>query len=354
MWECNYANEPADVKLIWLLFLKKIWIVFAAVLAGALLIGGGYFVKHIVFAPEDSFRTVGEVYVDYVWEDAYGISRHYLNESVWATLVKTDVVVDNVMERLAADGVQADREYVRESMEASLVSDSRIVTTTVTTKDAALSVAIGHALQEALLDFGKAQEGIEQIRILTSPKEAKKVVFDSKTMRISVLGAILGGLVSIAGLLLWITLDDSVYIPSTFERRYHIPMLGTLSSKEFSENLKYLCRDCKNIAVASVEEDVPVELVTDSIKEKLESEENEGQQNAESFPALSPFGCILEQTKNAAVLRKSDALLLIITAGRRTGKKTERTLDFLTHQDCPPTAALLWNENKRLLKLYYK
>lgn len=354
MWECNYANEPADFKLIWLLFLKKIWIFFGAVLAGALLIGGGHFVRHTVFSPEDTFKAVGEVYVDYVWEDAYGISRHYLNESVWATLVKTDLIVDNVMDRLALEDVQADREYVRESMEAALVSDSRIVTTTVTTKDAALSVAVSLALQEALLDFGKAQEGIEQIRIFTSPEEAKKVVFDFKTVRMSVLGAILGGLVSLAGLLLWITLDDSVHIPSTFERRYHIPMLGTLSSKEFPENLKYLCRDCKNIAVASIAEDTSTESVVESIKEKLASEEHAEQMDTGNFPVLSAFGCILEETKNISSLRESDGIILIIPAGRRNGKKIERTLDFLKIQDCPPTAAILWNEDKSLLKHYYK
>ncbi len=354
MWECNYANEPVDIKLVWLLFLKKIWIFFAAVFAGALFIGGGYFVRHIVFAPEDTFRAVGEAYVDYVWEDAYGISRHYLNESVWATLVKTDLVVDNVMERLEEQGIQTDREYIRESMEASLVSDSRIVTTTVTTNDAALSIAAGLALQEALLDFGEAQEGIEGIRILTAPERAKKVVLDSKTMRMSVLGAILGGLVSAGALLLWITLDDSVYIPSTFERRYHIPMLGTLSSKEFPENLKYLCRGCKNIAVASVEEDVSAVAVTESIKEKLESGENAEQADMENIPVAAAFGCVLEKPGNAAPLRDSDGIILIIPAGRRNGKKIERTLDFLKIQNCNIIAAILWKEDKSLLKLYYK
>jgi len=223
MWECSFANEPVDFKLLVLFFLRKIWIFAAAVLTGALLVGGGYFVKNVVLVPEKEYQTVGEVYVDYVWEDAYGISRSNLNEGEWKALVKTDIFVDYILEQLAGQGILLEKSFIRESVDAALVSDSRIVTTMVVTDSPELSAAIGSALQEALLFFGEDNSRIERIRVLTEPVESRIVVHDIRTLQAAVLGAVLGGLLYQAFRALTLALFKQSY---RFSFVFSLPALG--------------------------------------------------------------------------------------------------------------------------------
>lgn len=349
MWECSYANEPVDVKLLWLFFLRKIGIWIAAVLAGALLIGGGYFVKNVVLAPEKEYQTVGEVYVDYVWEDAYGISRSNLNEGEWKALVKTDVFVDAILEQLAVQGIALEKQFVRESVDAALVSDSRIVTTTVITDTPELSAAIGCALQDALLRFGEDNSRIERIRVLTEPVETRIVVHDIRTLQAAVLGAVLGGLFSLAAMFLCFVLDDSVYIPASFERRYHIPMLGTAASRDLAVNLHYLLRDCGSAAVTAVEQDIPVEKITKILQEKLEETGGRG----ENKIMLCACGCVDTEPEAVEELRHADGVILVAASGRHDGKRIEKTLAFLSKQDIKVSCAFLWDADEKLIKRYY-
>lgn len=348
MWKCQYGDEPLDFKLLWLCFMKKSWILIAAILAGILLLGGGYFACSVLLAPQKEYQAVGETYIEYMWEDAYGISRVYLNESVWAALVKTDVFVDDMQKQLEETGVTVDREFLRDSVEASLVSDSRIVTTTVTTTDPALSVAISQALQNAVIHYGETQQGIEGTRILTTPRSASQVMLDNRTLQAAVLGGVLGGLLALGGMLFYFTADDSIHVPETFEHRYGIPMLGTLSSRELSANLQYLCRDCTQVAVTAVEGDIPTEEIAAALTAKPEGQEES--QKPSSFVACD---CALEDPGQAALLRASDGVILVVAAGRHDGKRIEKTLDFLKKQDCKVVAAIFWQADEKLLGQYY-
>lgn len=349
MWECNFADEPVDVKLLVLFLLRKIWICLAAVLAGALLAGGGYFVKNVVWVPEKEYQTVGEVYVDYVWEDAYGISRSNLNEEEWKALVKTDVFVDFILERLAAQGILPEKPFVRECVDAFLVSDSRIVTTTVITDSPELSAAIGSALQEALLAFGEENSRIERIRVLTEPVESRIVVHDIRTLQAAVLGAVLGGLLSLIVMLLCFVLDDSIYIPASFERRYHIPMLGTAASKELGANVGYLLREGGSIAVTAASKDIPVEEIAELLQEKADAAGKDGEGEA----VARACGCIEAEPERAEELRRAKSVVLVVASGRRDSKRIEKILAFLKKQDIKVSCAFLWNADEALIERYY-
>lgn len=351
MWECDFADEPVDVKLLALFFMRKIWMCVAGILAGALLAGGGYFLKNVALAPEREYQTVGEVYVDYVWEDAYGISRSNLNEEEWKALVKTDVFVEDIVEQLAVQGILLEKPFVRESVDASLVSDSRIVTTTVVTDAPELSAAIGCALQKALLHFGEDNTRIERIRVLTEPVETRIVVHDIRTLQAAILGAVLGGLLSVGALLLYFVLDDSVYLPASFERRYHIPMLGTAASKDLAANLDYLLRGCTKAAVTAVEADIPVEEIAGLLQEKAADKAEEGE--AKGRLLVSACGCVEAEPEKAEALRRADCVVLAVAAGRHDGKRIEKTLGFLKKQGVRVAGAFLWNADERLLKRYY-
>ncbi len=340
MWECNFENEPVDFKLLGLRFLRKIWILFLGILLGVLLIGGGYFLKKVVLAPEKEYQVIAETYIDYVLAEGQPVETVCFNQATWASLVKTDVFTIDIADALKQEGWDITPKQVAESIEGTLLSDVRIVTTTVTTKDPELSVAMSHALQNALIRFGEEQKEIAGTRILTSPEEAELVIFDIRTMRAIILGGVAGGFLVLMIMLLYFTLDDSIYIPVTFERRYHIPMLGTLASKELTVQFTHLCKGCGIVAVTAIEEDIPIDEITKVLSEK-------------GGPQIDGVGCVEEKPERIEELRKADGVILAVASGRHDGKRIEKVIEFLKKQDINICGALLWDADEDLIKRYY-
>ena len=349
MWECNYANEPIDKKLLLIGFVKRIWIFILGIFLGALLLGGTYFLKNSVFAAEKLYCAQGDTYVEYIPEEGYGISTVFLNGDVWKALVSSDAFVADMEAQLAEKGITVSKELIASSVDAALEKDTRIVTTRVTTNDPALSVEIGAALQNAVVHYGEDYKDIEKAYILTGADTAELVITDAWTGRLLILGAVLGGMISLAGIFLYLLLDDSVYVPEQFEHRYQIPVLGIWQTKELSENLAYTLRDCQNVKLMGAEPDIPVMELSKELSEKL-SGENSGKF---SLGILKPVSCTEENPKEAEELRAADGVLLVVESGRRDGKRIEKILRFLDTQDCKVKGALLWNADKGLLRLYY-
>ena len=75
------------------------------------------------------------------------------------------------------------KDELRGYLFATVLSDLRIVTTTVTTNDPGLTMKIEKALISSMFDFGKEQREIAEVRILQEPAEASLVVFDVRTFR---------------------------------------------------------------------------------------------------------------------------------------------------------------------------
>lgn len=174
MWQCNYADETIDKKLFWLCTLKKLWILAAGICAASLLVGGGYFLCRNLPASEKQYCAQGDVYVDYIPEDGYGISTVYLNEDVWKAMVKSDAFVEKVSARMAQEGVAISREQILESVDASLEKETRIVTVKATAADPAAAEIMADALLQAVLDYGDSYKDIASAYVLTAVNGGKE------------------------------------------------------------------------------------------------------------------------------------------------------------------------------------
>lgn len=353
MWECAYGKEPLDGKLLVLRLLKKIWIFFAAALLGALLCGGIYFLQKIVFGEGMTYEAVSTYYVDYGTDPLTENSFTYINGATWNDVwIKSDAFVADILEKTKEDaavllGEPLTADMVKGYLSADLPSDLRMPTTTVKTPNGELTMLIKTALEEEMVEFGTAgeQKEINGIRVVISPTKAEKTVIDNRTVRACILGAILAVFFTFVVMVLLFVADDSIHVPTTFEYRYGIPMLGTLHSPELLENFKMLCGGKGKLSVVCVDEEVAVTDVTEILKEKLG--------NAKGDVQLVNMPGILTCLEALDKIKETDGLLLLVCAGARDGKRIEYMLNLLKKHEIAVTAALLIREDEGLQKAYY-
>lgn len=340
MWECNYGKEPLDIRLLMLRLLRKSpWILLAAIL-GALCVGGPYFLRKVTFGPAKEYEAVTDFYIDYAVQEN-GEQYTYINQTTWTQLITDDVFTDKILTHMSettlgengwnaslqekenASGVT--KRQLRDYLYATMLSDTRIVTTTVTTNEPALTMKIERALILAMQEFGEEQKEIAGVRILQEPAEASLVIADVRTFRACMLGAVVFTFVTAFYLLLYFVLDEGIHIPAAFERRYGIPMLGTLHSPELKIVAKKLFTE--QPALVTADKGIDLEQAKELLAAKgIETKIAQGETEKE--------------------------LLLVVKAGAHNGKQMEKTMGF--YQKCGQkiTAALLWEADEKLIKVY--
>ena len=131
MTDREWMKEGIDVKLILLLYRKKVWISLLWALAGGLLAGGLYFIVHVLYAPAREYEAVSKLYLTFAADDD-GDAYQYYNGYTWNDLMKTEPILDKVMEGLPEG---TDREWVKDTIAADILSDIRLLTITVRTHD---------------------------------------------------------------------------------------------------------------------------------------------------------------------------------------------------------------------------
>ena len=65
MWQCNYGKEPFDMRLFWLLCIRRLWVILAGALAGLALVGGIYYVKNVTLGGVIPYTMDSKYYLEY-------------------------------------------------------------------------------------------------------------------------------------------------------------------------------------------------------------------------------------------------------------------------------------------------
>lgn len=357
MWECNYAREPLDFKLLTLRLVKKIWIPILAALLGAAVFGGGYYVKNIAFSGPPQYAKTSIYYVDYGQAPITGNAFTYINAYTWNEWVHTDEFLDRVLEQMENTGYGLTKAKIEPCFAADLPSDLRMPYSTVTTADPELTAALGAALEQAFIAFGETQPDIVDIRV-TDSGEVARVELDDRTGRAVILGALMGAFLALAAQLIYVLMDDSVYLPSTFTYRYGIPALGVLYARKdggegaekgrgadifLAENMKHVLGEKKQIALVAAEPGMDLTQVAARLSIRLPGGDLE-------------YTCAESPEKNpgaVAGLRQAEGVLLVAGCGAHNGKGIERLLDYMKLQNVQVDGALLWKGDRFLNQLYY-
>lgn len=329
MWEFSFSREPVDYRLFWLKLIKKIWILPVSALIGLILIGSGYYMSRLCFGNGRTYQVESMYYIDFVLDSAGDYT--FVNQYTWGEILKTDFFMDRLCEGLKGE---AGKEEIEASLYAGVESDVRYLYTRYTCRDRELCTKAARILEDAVSAYGEAQKEFNSITLIRSDDVAKDVS-NIRLGTAACLGAVIGLFAACVVLLIVETVDSSVYIPATLEKRYHVPALGAASMAEYEANCKVILSGFSKVYM------VPADGDTD-----LTGKELYVNHIALKNPIAEPSE--IEKLKDA------ECVVVAVKAGAHNGKMVERTLEELGRINAHVAAFVLVNEDVKLIKRYYK
>lgn len=334
MWECEYSREPVDYRLLWLRFLRKIWMIPVAVLAGIVLVGACYYWTRTGARGGRTYQAESIFYIDFA-EDAQGEEYDYYNYFTWGEVIHTDFFMDHVYEKM---GGELSVEEIASYITATVDSDVRYLYVRCNTHSPELSVKLASIMEEAVPKFADIRKEMRSIEIAKTADNAK----DSSKIRLGnacFLGGGLGLGLSMLLLLIVLIVDPAIYIPSTVEKRYHITCLGAPFMPEFAPNWNYVLKDAVKIAKVFVDEDFQEEEYS-----------IQGDRERKIISCRNP----VEHPEELDQIRECEKVLLVLKAGRKNNKAFERLIEQLGRQNIKITAVVLADVDEKLLSAYYR
>lgn len=321
MREQEYWKEGIDEKRFALCMKNKIWIALAAALAGALFSGAIYLIVRQLTMGEPQYRAEVLYSIGYDIQEEDEVLKEFINEYnayTWGDMMKSDRVILFVMEALP----DVERAVIEASVSTGIASDPEFLTACFTTGDEELSNRIAVAYNAAMAAFGETMHGrgltgIEAWK--TTP--AQPVTVENKVLYALELGAILGLIAGVLGLMAWYVLDDSVLLAEDLEKRYSYPVLGYRTVVEdsrfeagLSANLDYLAKK-------------------------------------EAFREVA-LSAVLEPDVDFGALREVPVVLLV-EWGTPCGRLLGHVIRTLKQQDVKLLGMVITEANHQFLRLYY-
>lgn len=349
-----FREEGVDLRFFFLRFIKSIWIVIVAALAGAAICAGGYSLYRQINPSVKEYQAITKYYIDFA-EDSTGIGYGYYNDYTWNDLMKSDAVLEYTMTLLPETIA---KETVEDAVEADIISDVRLLTITVVTDKPELTEEIAKATAKSLQHFPEEIKEIDGIRVIRE-EAAEEILLDNKIRNYTLFGFSFGAVLAFFVLWLLQIMDFSVYLPKDIEKRFGLPVLGVFykdektgleaedGRQEFFANADYLLRGRKKIALAEAGKDLGRNADfgkenTERLKRILES------------PKLGKEAEIFDGTETGyETLRQADGVVICFSYGGRDAKLAERLLSDLKKQDCNVVAAVLCNADRKMYDRYY-
>ncbi|MBR5359759.1 MAG: hypothetical protein IK123_02615 [Lachnospiraceae bacterium] len=231
----NPGAQGVDLKRICRQFIKKIWVVIAAIAVGAIIGILTYVIYSNVKSGNTVYRISNDYYITLNYEE-YPNGVDYYNAYTWDGILRDDPVVNYALTLLP--GVT--KQQILDSVTGEILGDYRLLTVNVTGTDKDLVQKISDAYKEALPHFATEIDMISGIEVWT---DADMVVYDAYTrdLNAALLGAIIGLVLSVFGLLLYYIVDDGFYSERDWVSRYpDIPYLGISDTKEAEVNISHI------------------------------------------------------------------------------------------------------------------
>lgn len=250
MQEIKYAGAGMDMKKLGICFMKKIWFVLVAAAIGALLGGISYTVFRLT--AEREYQAVSKIYLDFAADETGEVYQAY-NGYTWNDLMAADPILDVTMEYLPADYT---REEVTAAVKAEILSDLRLLTLTITSRDAGRCNAILEASEQSLVKHGEVFKEFRSITVIQSVP-AKLVAADDRTVQAVLVGFTIVTVLTLFGMLFYDVLDDRILVAGDLKIVTEAvfagyPGVAGAFGKDYEENLAYLKEKFGEVEILSV------------------------------------------------------------------------------------------------------
>ena len=344
-------KEPLNIKLLFMTLLRRLPLLLIGAVIGAVLFGGGYYLKNYVFAPAPDYEAKSELYLTY--SDEVRLENIYINDYTWQTLAQSDACVD---EAIALLPFEIDKEECKSKVSAGLESDVRIVTIKATDKDPKKAVELANAYEKAIQKLGEKMEDVEEVQVFTSASQAVVKRFDNRTLRMSITGAVVGFIAMLVIVLFAFSVDDSVYLPEHMSLRYGIQTLACFEKRgekisdwdeaAAKQNLNSVLEGKSRVYLSDITGLSGCEK--EAVNDLLEAVKN----LTDSKDSLEAADGINQNASAVSEIKGGDGVILLLQAGKRNGKLAERAIDYLKTQQIPVLGCILYGVNSRRLLRY--
>lgn len=340
MWHCDYGKEPFDMRLFWLLCVRRIWMVLAGALAGMAFAGGIYYVKNVTLGGVIPYTMESKYYLEYAVDPSDQQTYSYFASYTWNDLLKSEAMMAEMLGKLT---FSMTAEELAASFEPELISDLRICYIRTTHEDPEKVREIDRAAGEAMVAIGEKQRELREVSLMDRGEPALAMP-DLRTLRACVLGAVLGAFAALFGLGIHEILEERIQVPGTLARRYGVPVAGYVSregkpSGELAVQLACLLRDKRRIGVTAVNGELDLKGLTEVLGKAGEREYRE-------------IPCLFQAPEAGESLREQEGVLLAVQAGVDRGKAIEEILRQLGQLGISVDAMILAMADDRLIRHY--
>lgn len=324
-------KEGVDLKLVLLLLLKKVWVIIGAAVVGAVICGGIYALWRGKIMDGIRYEAQSKYYITFEETMEKSYLDHYYNGYTWNDLLSSDPVLGYAM-TLLPEGYE--RTYVDDCVEAEILSDVRVLTTTVKASTAEEVVTLQAALEEAVVHYAQVGDKLEQIVVIRSDEPQLETIADA-TIRATLLGAVFAAIIAVFCMLFWAAVQDCIYLPEEFYVRYGIPVAGIRPVSTKGEQVKK-------------SEEV--------LRGRLESELESGISHIckeKSYEIISMEELYVLAEDVLRRLEQAEAVVLEFPQGEANSKKLAHVMCMLKTRECPVLCAVMTGADLFIIRHYY-
>ena len=325
----KYMEQGIDLKRLVLVLGKKLWLLLAGILVGAVVGGISYKVVTTITNGEPEYQASADYYITFNF-DEFNYGADYYNAYTWDGILRDDPIVDYALTLLPKE---ITKEMVKAAVTGEMLGDYRILTVHVRCESKEKADLIAAAYKESLWNFGQEIELLTSVE-LWSQEEAVLFEKNTKTANAAFLGALIMFLLVVFGLMLYYLLEDAVYVEKDGEQRFGLPVYGMLTKGEDS---------------------FQQQIYEDNLAFLFGKNEEQGIVNRKNEDSLLQIwnGEEIPNAEDCKKLRKAKYLLVNLPWGRNNGRQVERVLSRLQLQECEVKGLVVTGADDWFIKAYY-
>lgn len=214
-------KEGTDLRRLGLFFRKKIWLVLLLAVVGGGLGALVYQVVRGINMPVE-YQATSKLYIRFNVDENGDVYQGY-NGYTWNDLIHSTTIMNCIQ----GHAVGYSKEQISDAIEASILSDVRLLTVTITGENEKSVREIQDAVENGLAAYAQITDELKSITaIRTIPPE--RIYWVDRTTIACVCAAVAFGLISFMVFLFMFVADDSIYVQSDLEKRYPYPALGIM------------------------------------------------------------------------------------------------------------------------------